>query len=379
MDLGKARKLPIKSVETFLLKIPLDDTITDSINTVSYIGLPVIKLMTDNGIEGWGFSWTTAGGSEFVKEMLDRYLAKTLVGADPFYRKTLVSDLFFVENFGWDFRLGRNGLAVMAASAVDMALWDILCKEARLPLWKVLGGYKERVEAYNTHGGWLSWSIEELVSNSKKLVKDEGYGAIKMKVGSKNPEDDYERLKAVRSAIGNSVKLMIDANTKWDLETAFRWGRKFDDFDPFWFEEPINPLDIKGHATLRSKIKTPIAIGESIHNKFTFRDYIVQEAVDIVQVDSTKVAGITEWVEVANFAGMFNISVYPHTNIQQPVHVQLVAATPNAMLVEHVPWLLNVWKNPLVPKNGYFELPSVPGTGTEVRHDAIAKYAQKST
>ncbi len=363
----------ISEVETYFLKVPLDRTIRDSLFEVSYIGLPVVKLTTDDGLHGWGFNWMTAGGGEFAKEMSDRYMKKTLIGKDPFTRKKIEHDLFFVETFGWDFRLGRNGLAVMAISAIDMALWDILCKRADLPLWKALGGYHDRVEAYNTHGGWLSWSIEDLISNSKALIS-EGYNAIKIKVGSANPETDYERLKAVRAAIGNSKKMMIDANTKWDLETALRWGRKFDDFDPYWFEEPLNPLDIKGHATLRSRIKAPIAIGESIHNKFTFRDYIEQRAVDIIQVDATKVAGITEWLEVANYAGMNNVNVYPHTNIQQPLHVQLVAATVNASAVEHVPWLLDVWKEPLEPKGGYFDLPQLPGAGTEIREDAIQKY-----
>jgi len=160
------------------------------------------------------------------------------------------------------------------------------------------------------------------------------------------------------------------------LETALRWARKLEDFDPFWLEEPLDPLDIKGHSTLRGRISTPIAVGESIHNRFTFRDYIVQGAADILQVDATKVSGIDEWVEIANFADMFNVNVYPHTNIQQPLHVQLVAGMRNASVVEHVPWLLDVWKTPAEPKDGYFSLPHTAGAGTEIRIDAIEKYGQ---
>lgn len=363
----------IKKVETFFLKVPLDSAITDSINAVAFIGLSVVKISTDDGIDGWGFCWQTAGGGEFAKELIDRYMAKSLLGKDPTFRKRITTDLFFVENFGWDFRLGRNGLAVLGVSAIDLALWDIVCKKAELPLWKVLGGYHNRIPAYDTNGGWLSWTTDQLVANSKQRVK-EGFKGIKIKVGSENPEDDYHRLGAVRAAVGTSIRVMIDANTKWDLDTAMRWGRKFDDFDPFWFEEPINPLDIRGHATLRSKIKTPIAIGESIHTKYVFRDYITQKAADIIQVDATKVAGITEWLEVANLAEAFNIPVYPHTNIQQPVHVQLVAASRNAAGLENVPWLLDVWKSPSFPKDGYFDLPDAAGAGTEVRLDAIAKF-----
>jgi L-alanine-DL-glutamate epimerase-like enolase superfamily enzyme len=365
----------ITDIDTMLLKVRLENEIADSINRVSYIGLPLVKISTDDGLEGWGYSWNTAGGSEFAKELLDRYMAQSLLGKDPLRRKQLVHQLFFVENFGWDFRLGRNGLAVMAASMVDMALWDLLCKHAGLPLWKVLGGFHDRIEAYDTHGGWLSWTTEELVSNAKKKVGVEGFRAIKVKVGSPDPEVDYERLKAVRDAIGSSTKLMVDANTKWDLETALRWCRRCRDLDLYWLEEPLNPLDIRGHAILRSKVDIPIAVGESLHNIYAFRDYIEQGAADILQADSTKVAGITEWLEVANLAEAFNLNVYPHTNIQQPLHVQLAASCRNSFVVEHVPWLLDVWKHPLVPRQGYFELPESPGAGTEVRADALEKYA----
>ena len=366
----------ITKVDSFYLKIPLERSIRDSLFTVSYIGFPVIKVSTNDGIEGWGFNWSTAGGGEFAKEMFDRYMSRVLIDQDPLKRKKIVAGLFEVENFGWDFRLGRNGLGVMVAAMVDMALWDILCKKSALPLWKALGGFHDRVEAYNTHGGWLSWTLDELVSNSKMLVA-EGYKAIKIKIGSKNPEDDYARLQSVRSAVGNGIKVMIDVNGKWDLETALRWARKLDDFNPFWLEEPLDPLDIKGHSTLRSRISTPIAVGESIHNKFGFRDYLTQGAADILQVDATKVSGIDDWIAIANFAEMFNVNVYPHTNIQQPLHVQLVAAVKNGSVVEHVPWLLDVWKNPTRPKDGYFDLPETPGTGTEIRTDAIEKYSQR--
>jgi L-alanine-DL-glutamate epimerase-like enolase superfamily enzyme len=370
--------MKIQNVKTEFLKIPLLEPIADSINKVSYIGLAVVRITTEDGLEGWGYSWYTAGGAEFSKELIDRYMIQHLIGKDIDNRKKITSELFYVENFAWDPRLGRTGLSVMAVSAIDIALWDLVCKKVNLPLWKLLGGYQKRVEAYDTNGGWLSWDIEKLVQNSKNLVRA-GYQAIKIKVGSENPADDYERIKAVRGAIGNSVKMMIDANTKWDLDTALFWGRRFDDFGPFWFEEPISALDIRGHAELRKKIQTPIAIGESITNKYTFRDYVLQGAADILQPDVTKLAGITEWLEVASLAEAFGLSVHPHTNIQQPIHVQLVASSRNGGFVEHVPWLLDVWKYPLVPKNGYFELPQFIGVGSEIREEALHKYSIKSS
>ncbi len=365
----------IKRIETYFLKVPVIPPIRDSTFYVQSLGIPVIKIIDGEDNTGWGFGWNTAGGSELSLELFEKYIAKALIGQDVTKRAQVVEKIFHEQNLGWDYRLGRNGLGVMVASMVDIALWDILCKMASLPLWKVLGGHRDKVGTYDTHGGWLSWTKEELVNNARERVKL-GYKAIKLKVGSENPADDYDRIAAVRSAVGKNVDIMIDANTKWDLETAKRWGRKFDDFDLFWFEEPMNPLDIKSHRALKEDILTPIALGESLHNKFAFRDYIDQQAVDFVQVDVTKVAGITEWLQVSNYAEMNNLTVYPHTNIQQPIHVQLVAGIKNASVVEDVPWLLDVWKYPAVPKDGYFELTENSGTGTEIRDSAIAQFVQ---
>jgi len=366
--------MKITKVETYLLKVPTDRVHTDSINVVSYNAAPLVKISTDERIEGWGYSWTLGAGFEFPKEMIDRYMAHMLIGQDPMQRKKIIREMFSTGNFDWDLRLGRNGIGVMAASMVDLALWDILCKKADLPLWKVLGGYKNRVETYNSHVGWSSYNVEELVTNVKRLVNQEGYRGVKLFIGRDNPEADYERIRAVRDAVGNSVKVMIDGNTVYDLETAIRWGRRFDDFNPFWFEEPMEPLDIRAHATLRSKISTPIALGESLYSKYTFREYLAQQAVDILQPDITKIIGITEWMEIASMADAHNINVCPHTNIQQPVHVQLAASVRNSPLVENQPFFLDVWKTPLQPKNGYFEAPEVSGAGTEVKEEAIKKY-----
>ncbi len=363
--------MKIKSTETYLLNIPVSE-IKDSQYTVDGINLLVLKITTDNGIEGYGFNWNTSYGMDIPQLMFDKYLKNVLVNEDPFMRLKIYSKLSSVNNFGWDPRLG-SGVEIYIFSMVDMALWDIFCKYSDLPLYKVLGSKTDKVEAYNTHGGWLSWSIQKLTENAIELKK-QGYKSIKIKVGSENNDDDYYRIKSVREAVGNDIRIMIDANTKWDLETAIKMSKRLSEFDIYWLEEPLNPLDIRSHSILREKTDIPIALGESLTNKYQFRDYITNKAVDIIQVDSTKVKGITEWLNIANLADDFGINVYPHTNIQQPLHTQLVAAVKNGMMVEHVPWLLDVWKYPVEPENGFFYLNKIKGAGTEVRDDAIEKY-----
>ncbi|KJE49493.1 MULTISPECIES: mandelate racemase/muconate lactonizing enzyme family protein [Acidiplasma] len=367
--------MKIVDAKTYILDIPVD-TIKDSQYTVNKINLIVLKLSTDDGIDGYGYNWNTASGMDLPYKMFNKYIKNVIIGEDPFMRLKIMDKITNVNNFGWDPRLGINGLGVYILSMVDMALWDILCKKMDMPLYKVLGAKSDIVEAYNTHGGWLSWPLDKLVENAMEL-KNEGYNSIKIKVGSKNTDDDYERIKAVRNAVGNKMKIMIDANTKWDLETAIMMSNKLYEFNIYWLEEPLNSLDVRSHKILREKSRIPIALGESLNNEYIFRDYIINNAVDIIQVDATKVSGITEWLKIANLAEAFGINVYPHTNIQQPLHAQLVLSVKNGRMVEHVPWLLDVWKYPLKPENGYFHLNNIKGAGTEIKETAIEKYSVK--
>jgi L-alanine-DL-glutamate epimerase-like enolase superfamily enzyme len=364
--------MKITEAETFLLNIPVN-RVNDSQYTVDSINLLVLKISTDAGIDGYGYNWHTADGLDIVKKMFDEYVSIRLIGMDPLMRMNVEKSLMETHNFGWDPRLGYNGIGVYITSLVDIALWDIMCKVNDMPLYRVLGAGSEQVEAYNTDGGWLSWSKEDLVKNAVRL-KNSGYKSIKLKVGSRNPMDDYERVESVREAIGYDMKLMIDANTKWDLETAIYMSGKLEKFDIYWLEEPLNPDDIAGHAELRKRTTIPIALGESITNLYSFRDYIVSRAVDIVQVDVTKVGGITEWLKIANLSEAFGLNVYPHTNIQQPLHGQLVASVSNGKMVEHVEWLTDVWRYPVRPEKGYFHLNSIRGAGSEVTEKAIEKF-----
>ena len=364
--------MKITEAKTYLMNVPVKK-INDSQYTVTGINLLVLKITTDTGIEGFGYNWHTSEGLGVVKKMFDEYISSRLIGMDPLMRLDINRSLMSTHNFGWDPRLGYNGLGVYISSLVDIALWDILCKVEGVPLYKILGAGSDSVEAYNTDGGWLSWPKEDLVSNAIKL-KQSGYKSIKLKVGSQNPIDDYYRVKAVREAIGKDMRLMIDANTKWDLETAVYMSRKLQEFDIYWLEEPLNPDDIYAHAELKKRTNIPIALGESLTSLYSFRDYIVNHAVDIVQVDATKVGGITEWLKVANLSEAFGLNVYPHTNIQQPLHAQLVASVPNGKMVEHVDWLADVWKYPIAPENGYFHLGTIKGAGSEVKEKAIEKY-----
>jgi L-alanine-DL-glutamate epimerase-like enolase superfamily enzyme len=314
-------------------------------------------------------NWSYTPGLHAAQVMVDENYATLLQGQDARMRKELVRRMFFSNHF-----VGRVGAARVGIAAVEFALWDLACKAANLPLWKYLGPCRDRVKAYSTDGGWLTWSVDELIADAKRLVA-RGFDAVKIKLGRPDPREDYERIGAVRAALGPSIRIMTDVNCAWNLATARAWGAKLADHDVFWLEEPMPPEDVKSHAELARSISIPIAVGETLYTKYSFRDYIESGAARIVQADATKLLGIDEWLEVAALASAYNVPVVPHTNVQQKLHVQLAAATPGAMLVENCYESLNeIWEEPVYVERGWYTLPQEPGVGLKLREGIVSEH-----
>lgn len=365
--------MKITKVETFILHVPIVPPITDAINSPTHWGLAGVNIYTDEGIFGTGYTGTCAKGDELIVDTIDRYYAKVLLGQDPYNVKKIWEDLRFGD-MHW---VGRAGIAHMALAAVDIALWDIMAKAANKPLWQYLGGHKpERIKAYNTNGGWLNWSLEKLIADCSSFV-EQGFTAVKMKIGKPDPREDYQRVKALRKALGDDVTIMVDVNQMWDLNTAMTWGKRLEEFNIFWIEEPLNPDDILGHVRLANELNVPIALGEHVYHKYAFRDYISQGAVEYVQVDATRVAGITEWLQVANMAACYDIPVVPHVGEMGQIHRHLVAATQNAPMLEYIPWIRHCFVEPATVENGYYKIPERPGAGTEMIPEMFEKYRIK--
>ena len=362
--------MKIVSVQTALLRVPLKQrTITDSQTSLDDVEFLQVRVDTDSGIVGYGMNWSYTPGLRMAQICVNEQYAPLLVGQDPEFRKELIRRCYFSNHF-----VGRVGAAAVGLAAVEYALWDIVCKAVNLPLWRYLGPCRDKVKAYSTDGGWLSWSVDELIRDATALIERE-FDAVKIKLGRDDPAEDYERVRAVRAAIGPSIKLMTDVNCAWDLGTAKYWGRRLEEQQVSWLEEPLHPFDVKGHAALARAINVPIAVGETIYTKQAFRDYLEAGAVDIVQADSTKLTGIDEWLEVAGMAAAFGKRVIPHTNVQHKLHVQLAAATPAVMMVENCyESLMDIWEEPIHVKSGYYELPREAGVGLKIRDAVVQQY-----
>jgi L-alanine-DL-glutamate epimerase-like enolase superfamily enzyme len=363
--------MKITRAESFLLQTPIRREIADSMQSFSFIEFAGVRVHTDEDVMGTGYTLTVGAGGSVIKNALDTLLVPEIIGCDPYNVKEIWWRLYYGKSH-W---VGRAGVTTMAQAAIDVALWDIIAKKAGRPLWQVLGGCKpEDIPIYNTDAGWLNHSEAELKDEMLKLL-DEGYTALKMKVGKPDPQEDYRRVQAVRQAVGNDVILMVDVNQKWDLMTAEVWGKKLEDFNLTWLEEPLHPDDVRAHRLLREKISIPIALGEHVYTTQAFRDYIEQSAVDLIQVDVTRVGGITPWMEVAAMANVYGLRVCPHAGDMTQVHQHLVKAIPNSWYLEVVPvWTEDLFKHQARFDRGMSRTPTAPGASTDFNDAAYEKH-----
>ena len=363
--------MKITGAESFLLKLPTGGAIADSMQVVANLEIVGVTVATDAGISGTGYTITVGHGGSVIQEVLDSLYVGELPGRDPHDVREIWQRLYYGKAH-W---IGRAGATTMAQAAIDIALWDIVAKAAGRPLWQVLGGGRAAdVPVYNTHAGWLNFSIEQLRDEARRLL-DQGYTALKMKVGLADASEDWRRVRAVREAIGERILLMVDANQKWDLMRATHAARLFEDLDLAWLEEPLHPDDIRAHRSLKDATGIPIALGEHVYTTHAFRDYIAQRAVDVIQVDVCRVGGITPWLEVAAMAHAHGLRVCPHCGDLMQVHQHLVKAIPNSWYLEVIPlWEVGPFRNQIRIHEGKCLTPMEPGASTDITPAAMQRF-----
>jgi len=222
------------------------------------------------------------------------------------------------------------------------------------------GGAQSRVPIYNTEGGWLNFTPEELVANAIE-ARAAGFRGFKVKVGRPHVAEDVARLAAVRRELGPEFEIMVDANQCFTVSEAIRRARHYEDIDLTWFEEPLPAEDLDGHVRLSQSTSLPIAIGESLYHPSHFREYLQRGACSIVQVDVGRIGGITPWLKTAHLAETFNMQVCPHYLME--LHVALCAAVPNATWVEYIPQLDQITESRVQITDGYAVAADVAGTG----------------
>jgi L-talarate/galactarate dehydratase len=357
----------IASVTLSSVTLPLPTGISDAKvltgrqRPMTEVAFLFAEVSTEAGHEGVGFSYSKrAGGpAQFAHA---REVAPDLIGEDPSDIGRLWTKLVWAGA-----SVGRSGAATQALAAIDVALWDLKAKRAGLPLAKLLGAHRDSVRCYNTSGGFLHESIEQIKDNATRTLES-GIGGIKIKVGQPDWREDLRRVAAVRAHLGDDVPLMVDANQQWDRPTAMRMGQALEEFDLIWIEEPLDAYDAEGHAELARNLTTAVASGEMLTSVGEHYELIRHRAVDILQPDAPRIGGITQFLKLATLAEHANLGLAPHYAME--IHVHLAAAYPAEPWVEHFDWLYPLFNERLETKGGRMHLSGRPGLGITLSEQA---------
>ncbi len=400
---------------------------SDAMNPEPDYSAAYVMLRTDDpdGFEGHALAFTTGRGND-VQTNAIAALADHVVGMSTAelcddlggFSRRLVHD----PQLRW---LGpEKGAMHMAIGAVVNAAWDLAAKRAGQPLWDFLAsmtpeqlvaqvdfrwlsdaltpeealdllrraepGRRERraqllasgYPAYTTTPGWLGYSDEKLARLAKEAVAD-GFSQIKLKVGA-NVEDDVRRMGVARAAVGEDVRIAVDANQRWDVEPAIGWMRQLAPFHPYWIEEPTSPDDILGHAAIRQAVH-PIKVvtGEHVANRVVFKQLLQAGAVDVLQIDAARVAGVNENIAILLLAAKFGVPVCPHAGgvglCEMVQHLSMfdliaVSGTTEDRMIEHVDHLHEHFLTPVEVRDGHYVAPTAPGMGAQMYPQSLADH-----
>jgi L-alanine-DL-glutamate epimerase-like enolase superfamily enzyme len=352
----------IAHVEAYLVDLEVETVRTDAVQSFIKQETVFVDIRTDDGGTGTGYSYTIGIGGTAVLALLRDYLLPRLAGADPRRVEAVWRDLFAATR-----STTVGAVTSLALAAVDTALWDWRCRDAGVPLWVLAGGAKDRIPLYDTEGGWLHLSTDELVAGAK-ASQAAGWPGMKLKVG-RSPVEDAARLAAVRAAVGPEMDLMVDANQSQTAADAIRRARLLEPADPYWLEEPLPADDVAGHEAVAAATSVPVAVGESLYSIGQFGEYLHRRAAGIVQVDVARIGGITPWLKVAHLAEAHNVAVCPHFLME--LHVSLCCAVPHSRYLEHIPQLRAITRGEIQIVDGHALAPSAPGLGIDWDRDAI--------
>lgn len=312
-----------------------------------------------------------------TKTIVEKELQEYLIGEDP-----LNIERLWEKMYQRSIKHGRKGAIIASISGIDIALWDIKAKAAKMPLYKLLGGCYEQIRAYASAGFYApAKGVKELAAEMASYIK-EGFTAVKMKIGRLSPAEDVARVMAVREAIGDDIDLLVDGNNAYTSYQAIKIARKMEEYNIFWFEEPVPAEDIEGSAIVADAIDTPVAAGENEFTRYGFRNLIINKAIDIAQPDVTWCGGITEAKKIAAMASAWNIICVPHSfssAIALVANLHFSASIPNSLFQEfdrnYNPLRENLLQEPItINQDGYIELTDKLGLGVELNESVVKKY-----
>jgi L-alanine-DL-glutamate epimerase-like enolase superfamily enzyme len=354
--------MKIQQVKTNLVRLPLEEPLVGAPPMPTMLrDFVTVQIGTDDGIEGIGV--TTFGGKLFktLKSAIDEF-GELIKGEDP------LADLAGAHLRAAAHSNGPEGIVALALAAIDLALWDIRGKAAGVPVAKLLGAARERVPAYAS-GALVRTSPLAALEKAAAALVEKGYRQMKtqMAVEGLNPAQEIERIRAVRNVVGPNVNLMVDINQRWSVHEAISIGRRIEDLGLGWLEDPTARNDYQGLAEIARALDMPVCAGEYIYGIEGHRQTLAHHSVDIVMIDVLRAGGVTQWMKIAGMAEAFNRPVVSH--LLPEFHVHMIAACPNGLVVEYMPWTHRLFEDPPKPKNGEMTVPSGAGWGVSFAKD----------
>jgi L-alanine-DL-glutamate epimerase-like enolase superfamily enzyme len=364
-------QLKISGVKVYIVSRKAEGNLADSTRAIGELGYLIVDILTDSGIHGIGLTYHEVG-TDAIRDFILGTITPLIMGMDP-----LQNEVIFEKVFHHFRGVGRKGLAFCALSAVDIALWDIKGKYVKLPLFRLLGGSRNKVPVYSS-AGWTSYTTKELCDEISSMA-EEGYTMVKMKAGvegGNNFREDLRRLAAVRKAVGPNLKIAVDANNVWKAGTAIQFAARAVEYDIEFFEEPVPADDIPGLVHCRNSMSIPLATGEHEYTRFGARELLVAGACDVLQADVCRVGGYTEMLKILALSQSYNVWFAPHC--MELMHMHLLAAATNGLTLESLtlfrPVTRDTFIDPPLPKDGFLEIPEKPGLGLELNMEYINKY-----
>ncbi|HYR68158.1 MAG TPA: mandelate racemase/muconate lactonizing enzyme family protein [Reyranella sp.] len=362
--------MKITGYQAATLNVPEDDPLA---NMPEEAGrkrpIVILRLRTDAGIEGIGVTLYGGRMTGSLRTAVEELAALT-VGEDPMRIEKIVAKL----RQGTGDACGPGGIFTLALSAIDVALWDIKGKALDQPLWKLLGGHRDRIATYAS-GSLRRGLSDDQAQRAARILLQKGFREMKTQMalpGRPTPAEEVRRVRVVREAIGSDIKLMCDINQRWRPEQAIDIGSRVEEVGLFWLEDVTAADDFAGLARVTAALRTPVAGGEYVWGIVPFRHMIEARSVDIVMIDLARVGGVSQWMKVAGMAEAFNLPVVSHVMPEMLVH--LVAACPNGLTVEYMPWMLALYEETPAIENGELVLPDKPGLGLKFDEKAIAAF-----
>jgi L-fuconate dehydratase len=421
----------ITTIDTYDVRFPTSRELdgSDAMNPDPDYSAAYVVLRTGTGLDGHGFTFTIGRGNEVCRAAIEA-LAPFAVGYDVDDLGEFARRLTHDSQIRW---LGpEKGVMHLAAAALINGAWDLAAKQAGKPVWRLLcdlspeqvvdlvdwrylsdaltpaealdllqaarPGRDERIARLQRHGypayatspGWLGYSDDKLVRLATEAVSD-GFTQIKLKVGT-DRDDDVRRLALARRAVGNGIRIAVDANQRWDVAEAVDWMTALAPYRPWWIEEPTSPDDILGHAAIRHGLAAAgpdgspirVATGEHVQNRVVFKQMLAADAIDIVQIDACRVAGVNENLAILLLAAKFGKPVCPHAGgvglCELVRHLSMfdyvaVSASLEDRVIEYVDHLHEHFVDPAVVTRGAYAVPTMPGFSAEMRPESLVRYA----